>query len=207
MEPSPEGSTLEWLPPISSFGGGTKMLVDVTPEADPAELQATIQALGATDVRIYQEERLLASFNPVTRSLYGFLRLQVAFAVVILTAGLALVAYAASLEREVEFAGMTARGAGGRQVAGLLLGEALALLIVGVSIGVGVGIISGYVATQTFLVGPPGTETLAPFFLEVPLDVVWFVLLALAMLLGAAVLLSWRLTRMNLARVLKLRGG
>ncbi len=173
---------------------------------DYAEIRDIVSSVpGVTEVVVNEEERQEVPLSRVTQSLVAFLRFEAAFSVLVLTAGLGLVLYAASLERSLEMAGIAVRGAGSRVLAGLLWGEVFVIVLIGVLVGVGTGLAGGYLATQTFLVGPPGTETLAPFLLVVPLEVLWFSLLAFAAMSLSALVMAWRVSRTNWARVLKLR--
>jgi len=127
-----------------------------------------------------------------------------AFMVVILTAGLGLILFEATLEREVEFASIRARGASGWQTAGLLIGEASSIMLVGLVVGAGVGVLSAYLSTT---LGSGSGESLVPQFLIIP--VVSLLLLAAApfAMLVTSFLVSLRVARMDIGRVLKLRGG
>jgi len=46
-----------------------------------------------------------------------------------------------------------------------------------------------------------------PNLFEFPLAGLWLVVLAAGAMLGATLLVAWRVARMNIARVLKMRGG
>src|SRR2546427_4636309 len=92
-----------------------------------------------------------------------------AFMVVILTAGLGVILYAATLERDVELAAIRARGASGWQTAGLLIGEATSIMLIGLIVGTGIGILAAYLST-TFIAAGPGTagEALVPVLFVLP---------------------------------------
>ncbi len=77
--------------------------------------------------------------------------------------------------------------------------------MVGVLVGILTGLAGGYLATRTFLMDLPGTETLAPFLMVVPLEVAWFALLAFGVMSLVALAISWLVSRTNWARVLKYR--
>jgi len=127
-----------------------------------------------------------------------------AFMVVILTAGIGLILYAASLEREVELASIRARGASGWQTAGLLVGEGSSIMLVGVVVGAGLGVLSAYLST-TF--GSGSGESLVPLFLIVPVTSLLLLVAAPIAMLVTSVLVSLRVAQMDIGRVLKLRGG
>ncbi|MBI4416710.1 MAG: ABC transporter permease, partial [Euryarchaeota archaeon] len=116
--------------------------------------------------------------------------------------------YAASLERDAEFAGIVARGASRWQTATILLGEALTIAIVAVLIGTGVGLLASYVGVRVLPAGPSlEGEQLVPFPFVVPLESLLLLALVIATMFVASLFVAWRLARMDVARVLKLRGG
>src|SRR5256885_12350431 len=126
----------------------------------------------------------------------------------ILTIGMSLILYAPSLERDVEFAAIIARGSSGWQTAKLLVGEAFVIMLVGLAIGTSVGIGTAFFATQFVAAGPPGSPApLIPYFFVFPLEALLLVLLGPAPMLLSAFPVSLRTARMNVAQVLKLRGG
>ncbi|MCI4371633.1 MAG: ABC transporter permease, partial [Thermoplasmata archaeon] len=159
-------------------------------------------------VAIEAESLELQTTNPFARAVYGFIGMEIAFIVVILTFGVGLILFAASLERDVEFAAIIARGSSGWQTAKLLVGEAFVIMLVGLTIGVGVGLGTAFFATHWLATGPGGAPTSAvPFFFIFPWDAVFLVLLGPAAILLAAFLVSARVAHINVAQVLKLRGG
>ncbi len=186
----------------------TTYLASFSTGADWRAIKENATALGAGNVRVYAEELERLAQDPFRLAFYGFLAIEIAFAAVILTVGLGLVAYAASLERKSEFAGIVARGSSGRQVAGLLMGEAVSILLVGLAVGAGVGILSSWIMTQIFLVGPPGqAEPLVPFVFVLPVSGALFVVAAPLAMVAAVLLVAWRVARMDVARALRMRGG
>lgn len=190
------------------YSGNDRYLVRLSQGADWMEVKTAILALGTTDVVAYQDYLNSTSNGPFTASLLGFVKVEIAFIVVILTAGLGLIIYAASLERDVEFAGITARGSSGWQTAGLLVGEAFSILIIGYVIGTAVGLLSSYLFTVvTTPTGAVGVEPVIPAFFVFPVEGVMLLVLAPVAMLGMALLVSWRIARMNVAQVLKMRGG
>lgn len=208
------GSRETFAPILSALtSAGTSprpaFLVDLNPEADWRAAKEAIVLLGASDVRVYEEERATASRNPAARNMLGFFSVELAFVLVILTAGLALTTYAASLDREVEFAAIIARGASGWQAAALLLGEALSIVVVGGLVGFGAGVAALYGGARVFGAGPGGEafEPLVPFPFVVPLEALLLVGVTFLVMVFASLLVSWRIARMDVPRVLKLRAG
>lgn len=175
--------------------------------ADWQAVKASVVAMGSPKVDVYPELRPQLADTPALGSLIGFVHIEIAFIVVILTAGLALIIYAASLERKVEFAGINARGSSGWQTAGLLVGEAFSIMVIGVVVGLAVGVLSGYLSVSFTYGGISAYEPMIPNLFEFPLAGLWLVVLAAGAMLGATLLVAWRIARMNVARVLKMRGG
>jgi putative ABC transport system permease protein len=189
------------------YRASPRYLVDLVPGADWRAVKADILEL-TPFVVVTQEEIERFSANPFFLAIRGFVSMETAFIVVILTVGLGLVLYAASLERDVEFAGMIARGASGWQTATVLMGEAFVIMLVGLAVGAGVGLATSYFTTQLFFVGPPGFgEPPVPFLFVFPWEAAALVGLGCAAMMLAALLVSARIARLNVAKVLKMRGG
>lgn len=182
-----------------------RYLVSLRGGADWRAAKEGIRLLGASGIRVAEEEVEQLRSVPLFRAFFGFMELEIAFMVVILTAGLALILYAASLEREVELAAIRARGASGWQTAGLLVGEASSIMLVALVVGAAVGVLSAYLST-TFVASGAG-ESLVPRFLVVPAESLLLLAAAPIAMLITSFLVSLRVARMDIGRVLKLRGG
>lgn len=181
-------------------------LVKAKTGVDTLALGARVRAaLPGSSVVVYEEQLEQQRANPVRGAFLGFFLVQIGFAVLILTIGLGLILYAATLERENEFAGIAARGASTAQVSTILLGEAVALMIIGSSIGVGTGLLTAYTFNQLITSG--GGEVLLDRPLVVPLETVLLVAGALGSMALVSFLVSLRIRFMPLARVLRIRGG
>src|SRR2546421_7302147 len=160
---------LPGLPPFPRYGG-ERYLVALRAGADWRSAKADITALGASGVSVAAEQIEQLRSNPVFRAFFGFIELEMAFMVVILTAGLGVILYAATLERDVELAAIRARGASGWQTAGLLIGEAASIMLIGLLVGTGIGLLAAYLSTSVISAGP-GTAggALGPVLLLFPL--------------------------------------
>ena len=184
-------------------------LVDLAPSASWRSVKTAITSdRNVAYVTVADEQIEALTSNPFARALYQFISMELLFIGIILTVGIGLILYAASLERDVEFAAIIARGSSGWQTAKLLVGEAFVIMLVGLAIGASVGIGTAFFATQFIAAGPPGSlAPLVPYFFVFPLEALLLVLLGPAAMLLSAVLVSLRTARMNVAQVLKLRGG
>src|SRR6266540_4960711 len=183
-----------------------RYLVDLRAGADWRTAEEGIRSLGASGIRVADEEVEQLRSVPLFRAFFGFMELEMAFMVVVLTAGLGLILYAATLEREGELASIRARGASGWQTAGLLVGEASSIMLVGLVVGAGIGVVSAYLST-TLGVSGTGGESLVPLFLIVPVTSLLLLAAAPIAMLIVSFLVSLRVARMDIGRVLKLRGG
>lgn len=190
------------------FYAENRYFIDLEGDADWDGVKAAIVGLGGRDIQGYEEAVEESMASPGAAGILSFVGMEIAFVVIILTAGLGLILYAATLERDVEFAAISARGSRASQTAGLLVGEAVSIVIIGLAIGLGVGILAGYIGTQVFLIGPVSTlELFIPFPFVLPLETYWLIILTPGAMLLTAFLVAWRLSRMNLGKVLKMRGG
>jgi putative ABC transport system permease protein len=203
------GSVETVAPPIGSSGFGSftdiRYLVDLTPGADWRSVRDGIVGLGGSRIQVVEEHLERLRSDPVFRAFFGFMQLEIAFMVVILTAGLGLILYAATLERDVELAAVRARGATGWQTAGLLIGEAASIMLIGLIVGGGIGTLTAYLATSV-TVAAVG-ESLVPLTFTIPPQALLLLALAPVAILATAFSVSVRVARMDVARVLKLRGG
>jgi len=193
--------------PIPSYGGD-RYLAAFRANADWHAAKAGVVALGGSNVQVTAEQIEGLRSNPVFRAFFGFIELEMAFMIVILTAGLGVILYAATLERDVELAAIRARGASGWQTAGLLIGEAASIMLIGLIVGAGIGLLAAYLSTSLVSAGP-GTagESLVPVLFIFPLEALLLLVLAPVAMLLTSFAVTIRIARMDIARVLKLRGG
>ncbi|MFQ6013798.1 MAG: ABC transporter permease, partial [Thermoplasmata archaeon] len=115
--------------PQGEFPVSSTFFIDLEPGAPAADVGTAIRGLGAVFVRIYEEERERQAANAIQQGMFAFIGMEFAFVAVILTAGLGLIMYAASLERDVEFAAIAARGSSRWQTASVLLGEGVSIML------------------------------------------------------------------------------
>ena len=190
------------------YSANEAYLLNLQPGADWRTVKEDITSLGAGNVQVYQEQLEALTGGLVAQSTNGFMAMEVAFIVVILTAGLCLILYAATLERDTEFAAIIARGATGWQTAGLLIGEGFSILLVGLAVGAGMGVLTAFIETDLLYagIGSPAPP-LVPLLFVLPPDVLLLLVLAPVAMFVGALIVSIRIARMNVAKVLKMRGG
>src|SRR5437870_3882560 len=193
--------------PFPSYGGD-RYLAAFRANADWHAAKAGVVALGGSNVQVTAEQIEGLRSNPVFRAFFGFIELEMAFMIVILTAGLGVILYAATLESDVELAAIRARGASGWQTAGLLIGEAASIMLIGLLVGAGIGSLAAFLSTS-FISAGPGTagESLVPVLFIFPPEALLLLVLAPAAMLLTSFAVTFRITRMDIGRVLKLRGG
>ncbi len=143
--------------------------------------------------------------DPFQGSIYSLMMIEVAFAILILTLGIGVVMYVATLERRDEFASIMARGASNRQLSNLMLGEGVSIMVIGLSIGIAVGILTSFVFNELI------SYTLEGALLDRPLVIgsqaLVIVAVSVISLILATVIATISIRRMKLAQALRRRGG
>jgi hypothetical protein len=86
-----------------------------------------------------------------------------------------------------------------------LVGEASSIMIVGLVVGAGVGVLAAFLSTT--MVASGSVESLVPLFLIVPVASLLLLAAAPIAMIITSFLVSLRVVRMDVGRVLKLRGG
>src|SRR3989442_7903576 len=81
-------------------------------------------------------------------------------------------------------------------------------MLIGLVVGTGIGLLAAYLSTSLVSAGP-GTagESLVPVLFIFPLEALLLLVLAPAAMLLTSFAVTIRIARMDIARVLKLRGG
>src|SRR5207237_7238402 len=88
--------------------------VDLAPGASWRSVKTVISSdRNVAYVTVADEQIEALTSNPFARALYQFISMELVFIGIILTVGIGLILYAASLERDVEFAAIIARGSSG----------------------------------------------------------------------------------------------
>jgi hypothetical protein len=137
-------------------------------------------------------------------SLVGFLRVEYALSIMIMTIGVGLLVFVTVHDREKELACIMARGSSGGQVRRILMGESISLMALGLVIGAGVGILTAYLFNTL-----SGEE----LYTVVERNLVFtyasysIVLSSIVALVLAALIATTRAGKIKLAEVLRIRGG
>lgn len=153
---------------------------------------------------ILQDRLSALKREPVFASLAGFLYMEYALSIVTMSIGVGLLIFVAVYDREKELACIMARGSSGGQLRKILMGESMSLMILGLVVGSSVGIVSAYLFNML-----SGQELYSAVERKMVFTLASFsiVLSSIAALLVASLLATARAGRMNLAEVLRIRGG
>ena len=88
------------------------------------------------------------------------------------------------------------------------MGESLSIMVIGVLIGAAVGIGSGFFYALFFFASAiGGPDPVVPFLFVFPIEGLLLLALAPLAMVITTLLVSWRVAHMNVAKVLKMRGG
>ena len=188
-----------------------KFIIDVKDGADPEKVADAILKHHEKDIfemRVLKSEKGTSVANPTFTAILQFMNLEYAFTVVIITIGLGLIMFVASLEREREMAGIIARGGTRGQVMKLFLGESMSLTLVGLLIGVPTGLLTAYAYNElisrllnTF------TNTPIEHKFELTYMVPVVIIITTLVLIGASALVAYKASKVELEQALSVRGG
>jgi putative ABC transport system permease protein len=199
--------------PISTIDTGWHFLVDVEKGKDPTLVETAIQArfpLEIREIRNLDSEISKVRNDMSSRSTLYIMLINIGFLLILITVGLALVLFIAISERKNELATIIARGAETKQVAVLVVGEALSITLVGVIVGVFSGLFTAYtfnkiLSTNTLFGFGEATMSGRPLIIE--WYVVLIVIFAVLILLFTSLLAAYRAKKIKVHQALRIRGG
>lgn len=187
-----------------SVNRATAFVESGSPGLAAREIWAAFPAVRPWQVLVEEDYLEDLKGGPVSVADYKFLLIESGFALVIVTAGLALILMAAVYERRKETAGWMARGATRRQVALIFVAEAATLLSLALAVGLVVGFMTAYMALGLF--GSSGVDPVGRSLI-VSADTLWLLAATVASLIVTSYAVAWKASRVELAQVLRLRGG
>jgi len=194
------------LPPgvIERLGRLSRLFVALTPGADSASVVAGIRALfGETAyIRTSEEALRIELANPVRAGTFQYLMTQSQLAAILMVLGIGLLVFSAASARRNELVTLVARGLGRELAARLVMAEGWIVALLGIILGTATGLL---VAASVLRIASSYTWIPIPFVL--PWTVVLPVLVVTAGVWAASFLGALAIQRMDVARVLKLRGG
>jgi putative ABC transport system permease protein len=196
---------------VSDTNMGWWFLVDVN--GDSKEVEISIQENFTSNVA--RTENLKTALDDInnnlsSRSVLYLMFVNIGFMIIIITVGLALIMFISIGERKNEFATIMARGAEGKQMFVLIVGEALAITLVGIVVGVFSGLFTAYtfnrMLSSNTIFGISGS-TLSDRSLVVPWYTILIIILALLALLITSLIAAYKVKRIKLHSALRIRGG
>jgi len=194
------------LPPgvIERLGRLSRLFVALTPGADSASVVAGIRALfGETAyIRTSEEALRIELANPVRAGTFQYLMTQSQLAAILMVLGIGLLVFSAASTRRNELVTLVARGLGRELAARLVMAEGWIVALLGILLGTATGLL---VAASVLRIASSYTWIPIPFVL--PWTVVLPVLVVTAGVWAASFLGALAIQRMDVARILKLRGG
>lgn len=203
--------TLRWIPEKDVFASyqTAGALIDVSKGADVPAVAAAAGTVFASvnissTVTTTADQLAALQADPGFGALSDYLYMEYAMSVLIMSVGVGLIIFVAVTDREQELACIMARGSSSSQMRRILMGESITLMILGLSVGAVVGLISAFLFNTLTLPGSGGVVPHRMLFTYVT----WaMVLVAAASLVVAALLATARAGRIRLAEVLRIRGG
>jgi ABC-type antimicrobial peptide transport system permease subunit len=196
---------------ISSVNSGWRFLVDVKGDSREVESEIMENNQGTfLDIKNLKTELDEVNNNLSSRSILYLMFVNIGFLIIIITAGLGLIMFISIGERKNEFATIMARGAEGKQMGVLIMGEALSITLVGTMVGVFSGILTAYTFNRMLsantLFGISG-GTLSDRPLVIPWYTILIILIALLALVITSALAAYKVKRIKLHTALRIRGG
>ncbi|MGQ0796979.1 MAG: FtsX-like permease family protein [Methanobacteriota archaeon] len=180
-----------------------RAIVRTEAAADPRDVARSLEAAWPGRAVLFDDVLAALRADPFRASLIGHLYTQAGLAVAVLIVAVGLTVFLTGIERDGEFATIAARGLDGRGVAALLFGEGLVVAALGAVLAVPAAFVSLAVFLGLYNVGARASLALE---LTVPATA-WLLLAgAFGATLGGAFLAAARLRRIDLPRILKLRG-
>lgn len=203
--------TVNWIPEgdLRQSFQSPAALIDVAKGYDDGTVATAAEAVFTSanitpTVTIMKDELASLEDDPAFGSLSDYLYMEYAMSIIIMSVGVGLIIFVAVTDREQELACIMARGSSGSQMRRILMGESITLMILGLSVGAVVGLISAFLFNTLTMPGSGGVVPHRMLFTYVT----WaMVVVAAASLVIAALLATARAGRIRLAEVLRIRGG
>jgi ABC-type lipoprotein release transport system permease subunit len=193
---------------IASSEATIGVFLETTPGADPNEVaKSAVVAFAKANINatalVFQNQLNALYRNSTFRTFSDFLFTQYALALIIMSVGVGLIIFVAVSDREHELACIMARGCSKSQIRRMLMGESISLMSLGLVVGTSVGVLTAYLFNTLW-----GNETAEFARSMVFTTASWLVLaVSIASLFIASLLATSRAGKVELAEVLRIRGG
>ena len=189
--------------------GNSGALIDISKGSNASAIATSASAIfiqaGFVPTATTMEEGLAALKTDIGfASLSDYLYMEYAMAIIIMSVGVGLIIFVAVSDREQELACIMARGSTGSQMRKILMGESFTLMILGLTVGAIVGLLSAYLYNTLTLPGSGGVVPHRMLFSYVS----WAMILVAGLsLVLAALVATGRAGKIRLSEVLRIRGG
>ena len=206
-----ERQSLSFIPDENLTVGGYQngAFIDIEDGADPHDVAETAidlyESANLSCIVTILEDRIDELYDdPTFASLAGFLYMEYALSIVIMTIGVGMLIFVAVHDREKELACIMARGSSGGQVRKILMGESMSLMALGLVVGASVGLLTAYLFNTLSGEQLYTTVERRMVFTYVSFSIV---LASVVALLLASLIATARAGKIKLAEVLRIRGG
>jgi len=196
--------------PEAAFASSIILFVDVEDGFDQSEVAAAVEAVyvaaGAEVIwtSVFDERVADIESDPAYGALSDFLYMEYALSFIIMCVGVGLVIFVTVSERERELACIMARGSSSSQMRKVLMGESLSLMSMGFIVGTSVGIFSAFLFDALLQIAGGGRFE---SFIIIGGVSIAILVASLASFLLASFLATYRVGKLRLAEVLRIRGG
>jgi len=189
---------------IERLGRLSQLFVALTPGTDSVGVVASLRALFGENayIRTSEEALRIELANPVRAGTFQYLVTQSQLAAILMVLGIGLLVFSAASSRRNELVTLVARGLGRELAARLVMAEGWIVALLGILLGTATGLL---VAASVLRIA--SSYTWIPIPIVLPWTVVLPVLVVTAGVWAASFLGALAIQRMDVARVLKLRGG
>ena len=164
---------------------------------DVGTVQGEIQTIYGNHIGITSNQALLQSRQAFSAGFSSFVQAIALVALVVGAVGIITTLYTSVTERIREIGTLKAIGAFNRDILLIFLAEATIIGFAGASIGVGTGVVTGYIMTTVFKVSLTGNSNFSQpaVFLPGDLAYVWFLSVGLSLLAG--IYPAWKASRLE----------
>jgi ABC-type antimicrobial peptide transport system permease subunit len=155
------------------------------------------------NLKVKQEELDSIMNDPEYYSINAFLKTEYIFTIMIITIGLGLLMYVAGIERKQEMGSIISRGASRKHIKFLYFGEGITTLILGLILG----IITGFLVSIGFnsLLFAQTSQIEREFIISI--NTIIIIIIPIIILLIVTYFVSIIISKIELHKILRLRGG
>jgi hypothetical protein len=194
------------LPPqvLNDPGDLPSLLIAVAPGTDAAAVAGSLRALfgESASVRTWEEGLRAELMNPVRAGTFQYLATQSQLAAILMVLGIGLLVFSAASSRKNELVTVVARGLGRNLAVRLVMAEGWIVALLGILLGTATGFLLSVAILRI-----TSSYTMFPIPFVVPWTAVLPVLGVTAGVWAASYFGAFSIQRMDVARVLKMRGG